>query len=83
MRTPPPPPPPGSLLSLLIQQRSLTNMGSMKNSLISTQKEANASIDVIVMTTKHSDGGAERETNIEKYKAEEPLHCGPDRTAEH
>ena len=30
--------------------------GSMKNRLISTQKDANASIVVIVMTTKHSDG---------------------------
>ena len=31
-------------------------LGIMKNRLISTQKDANASIVVIVMTTRHSEG---------------------------
>ena len=44
--------------------------GSMKNRLISTQKDANASIVVIVMTTKHSDGTEKRQIlrNIKQRK---------------
>ena len=49
-------------------------LGSMKNRLISTQKDANASIVVIVMTTKHSDGGdLRRDKYWEIYQAEEIL----------
>ena len=57
MRTPPPPPPSDSLSPVLVDSTKKPHKhGSMKNRLISTQKDANASIVVIVMTTKHSDG---------------------------
>ena len=41
---------------LLNPTKKTHKLGIMKNRLISTQKDANASIVVIVMTTKHSDG---------------------------
>ena len=68
MRTPPPPPS-DSLSPVLVDSTKKPHKhGSLKNRLISTQKDANASIVVIVMTTKHSDDERQILKNIKQKK---------------
>ena len=68
MRTPPPPPS-DSLSPVLVDSTKKPHKhGSLKNRLISTQKDANASIVVIVMTTKHSDDERQILKNIKQRK---------------